>query len=99
MSAALKTAYVVMVDNEHEVTPAVAVFDTRARADAFALLCHEHDRKQPQTPATIDDSDGNDLLWQKWARANRLWLKRHPGGEAAAGRGVFVAHVPHFVGR
>lgn len=97
--SALKTAYVVMVDNDHEVTPAVAVFDTRARADAFVLLCREHDRKQPQVPDVIDDSEANNLLWEKWARKNRLWLKRHPGGEAAAGSGVLVTHVPHFVGR
>lgn len=93
-AAASRTVFLVAAFYDHEPTVPLRAFLKSSRAETFRKECQDYRAQRPVCPASVEDTQENDRLWDRWFRSDAKFRRKHLAGEHAGCDTFGVVEVP-----
>ena len=76
----------------------MCTFRVREAAECLKVMAEEYDKKMPQCPSCIDDSDKCEEEWEIYESKSKEWKHNHPIRKDFDGADYYsIVKVPFFV--
>ena len=94
----LLSVFILLDCTKFEGCAPLCTFRLKEAAECLKAMAEEYDKKMPQCPSCLEDSDECNKEWEIYKLKSKEWKSNHPIGKDFDGADYYsIVNVPFFV--